>query len=104
MEKVKSQRPRAQTSKKTAAAGPINDPPIKLRPYAVDPFWDDTLRTAFWIWARQKGKSTTAASRALRRCMEIPGLTSIFGSASIRLGQEFIRKEAQIWLEVMKAF
>ena len=80
------------------------EPLIQMRPYAVEPFWNDDLRTAWWVWARQKGKSFTAAAKALRRMMSIPGLLSVFVSASIRLGQEFIRKEAQIWLDVTSKF
>lgn len=80
------------------------EPLIQMRPYAVEPFWNDDLRTAWWVWARQKGKSFTAAAKALRRMMTIPGLLSVFVSASIRLGQEFIRKEAQIWLDVTAKF
>jgi hypothetical protein len=80
------------------------EPLIKLRPYAVDPFWNDDLRTVWWVWARQKGKSFTAAAKALRRMMGIPGLLSVFVSASMRLGEEFIRKEAMIWQSVMKKF
>lgn len=80
------------------------EPLIKMRPYAVEPFWKDDYRTAWWIWARQKGKSFTAAAKALRRMISIPGLLSVFVSASLRLGQEFIRKEAQIWVQVMDGF
>lgn len=87
----------------TGELGPI-EPLVKLRPYAVEPFWNDDLRTAWWVWARQKGKSFHAAAKALRRMMTIPGLLSVFVSASIRLGQEFIRKEAQIWLDVMNKY
>jgi hypothetical protein len=90
------------TKKKSNETTP--DPLFKLRPYAVEPFWEDKLRTVFWVWARQKGKSTTAAARALRRMLEIRGLTSVFASASILLGTEFIRKEAQIWINVMQEF
>lgn len=93
-----------QKKSRLAVSTPVLDPLVKLRPYAVDPFWDDTLRTAFWIWARQKAKSTTMASRAMRRGMEIRGLTSVFASASILLGSEVIRKEVAIWTEVMRAF
>jgi len=66
------------------------DPIIKLRPYAIDP--------------RQAGKSFHAAAKALRRMMAIRGLLSVFVSASISLGQEFVRKEALIWSIVLAAF
>lgn len=85
------------------SVGP-NEPLVRLRPYAIEPFWNDTLRTVWWVWARQKGKSYTAAAKALRRMMTFPGLLSVFVSASIRLGEEFIRKEAFIWQTVMQKF
>ncbi len=96
-------RPTARIVAPTGELGP-EEPMVKMRPYAVEPFWNDDLRTVWWIWARQKGKSFTAAAKALRRMMQISGLLSVFVSASIRLGQEFIRKEAQIWLDVMNRF
>ena len=82
----------------------MRDPIIKLRPYAVEPFWDDDSGIAFWLWRRQAGKSYHAAAKALRRMMLIRGLLSVFVSASISLGQEFIRKEAAIWSIVLAAF
>jgi len=33
--------------------------------------------------------------------MEIPGLSSFFVSASVALGTEFVRKEAQVWAQVL---
>lgn len=78
------------------------EPLVQLLPYSVDPFWRDDLRTMAWVWARQKRKSSTAAARAFRRSMENPGLTSVFGSASIVLGGELLRKEAQLWQLVLR--
>lgn len=78
-------------------------PLVNLREYQEEPFWMDKFRIMFWVWARQKGKSRTASARALRRMMEIPGLLSVFVSASLLLGTEFIRKEAIIWQQTMKA-
>jgi hypothetical protein len=98
-----AKKPSARIVKADGSLGP-SEPLVKLRPYAVEPFWNDDLRMVWWVWARQKGKSYTAAAKALRRMMMIPGLLSVFVSASIRLGQEFIRKEAQIWLDVVKKF
>jgi len=72
-------------------------PLIVLREYAKEPFWDDSLGIMFWIWRRQAGKSFTAAAKALRRMMMIRGLLSVFCSASVNLGVEFVRKEAMIW-------
>jgi hypothetical protein len=82
----------------------MKEPIIKIREYALDPFWDDTNGVVFWLWRRQAGKSFTAAAKALRRMMQIRGLLSVFVSASIALGQEFIRKEAQIWAIVLDAY
>lgn len=82
----------------------MKDPIIKLRPYAVAPFWDDDTGIVFWVWRRQSGKSFHAGAKALRRMMQIRGLLSVFVSASIALGMEFIRKEAVIWSMVLEAF
>ena len=80
----------------------LAEPPlIQLRPWAVEPFWRSELRTAVWVWARQKTKSSTAAARALYRGMIVPGLTSVFASASVLLGAEFVRKEAWNWQRVI---
>lgn len=78
-----------------------NKPLIQLREYAKEPFWRDDLGIMFWLWRRQSGKSFTAACKALRRMMEIPGLSSYFVSASVALGVEFVRKEAEVWQKVL---
>jgi hypothetical protein len=79
-------------------------PLIQLRPYAQEPFWNDSLGIAFWIWRRQSGKSFTAAAKALRRMMQIRGLLSVFCSASVNLGVEFVRKEAVIWAMLLQKY
>jgi len=79
-------------------------PLIQLRPYAQEPFWEDDLGIMFWIWRRQAGKSFTAAAKALRRMMVIRGLLSVFCSASVNLGVEFVRKEAQIWALILDTY
>ena len=79
-------------------------PLIQLRPYAVEPVWRDDLGIAFWIWRRQSGKSYTAAAKALRRMMEKRGLLSVFCSASVNLGVEFVRKEAVIWASILQKY
>lgn len=76
-------------------------PLIKLRTYAEDPFWNDDDGMQFWLWRRQAGKSFTAANKALRRMMMVPGLSSFFVSASVALGTEFVRKEAEVWTLVL---
>jgi hypothetical protein len=77
---------------------------IQLRSYAEDPFWDDVTGIQFWLWRRQAGKSFTAACKALRRMMLMPGLSSFFVSASVALAAEFIRKEAEVWQKVLAAY
>ncbi|WP_397379740.1 hypothetical protein [Prosthecobacter sp.] len=79
----------------------IPAPLIALRKYAEDPFWNDTDGMQFWLWRRQAGKSFTAANKALRRMMEVPGLSSFFVSASVSLGTEFVRKESEVWTKVL---
>lgn len=79
-------------------------PLIPLRTYAQDPFWDDDTGIQFWLWRRQAGKSFTAACKALRRMMMVPGLSSFFVSASVALAAEFIRKEAEVWQKVLAAY
>lgn len=76
-------------------------PLIQLRTYAEDPFWNDTDGMQFWLWRRQAGKSFTAANKALRRMMEVRGLSSFFVSASVALGTEFVRKESEVWTKVL---
>lgn len=82
----------------------MSAPLIKLRTYAEDPFWDDQTGIQFWLWRRQAGKSFTAACKALRRMMMVPGLSSFFVSASVALAAEFIRKEAEVWQKVLAAY
>ncbi len=85
-----------------APQAPESAPPlIQMRAYAMDPFWNDEDGIQFWLWRRQAGKSFTAANKALRRMMQIPGLSSFFVSASVSLGTEFVRKEAEVWAKVL---
>lgn len=55
----------------------------------------------FLIWRRQFGKSYTLAAKAIDWMMETPGVLVTFISAALRLGQENIRKEAEVWRNVM---
>jgi hypothetical protein len=91
---------------KEAGAGhfppPMPAPLVNLRTYALDPFWNDEDGTQLWLWRRQAGKSYTAASKALRRMMQVRGLSSFFVSASVALGTEFVRKEAEVWAKVIE--
>jgi hypothetical protein len=84
------------------AAAHSPSPLVNLRQYALDPFWNDDDGTQLWLWRRQAGKSYTAASKALRRMMMVRGLSSFFVSASVALGTEFVRKEAEVWSKVIE--
>ena len=98
---VNSSRPGPATPSPSAeGAGPI----IKMRPWQIDPFWREDLGLMVLSWRRRAGKSHCMASKALRRMMQIRGNTSVFMSASIPLGTEFIRKEAEVWKTVLDAF
>ncbi len=80
----------------------MTSPLVNLRTYALDPFWNDEDGTQLWLWRRQAGKSYTAASKALRRMMMVRSLSSFFVSASVALGTEFVRKEAEVWSKVIE--
>lgn len=78
-------------------------PLIKLRDYQGKAFWK-TIRMFFLLWRRQAGKSFTLACKGLDRMMERRDHTCVFGSASIKLGTEFIRKEAQVWQIILQQY
>lgn len=44
------------------------------------------------------------ASKALRQMMLTPGILNIFMSASVSLGEEFIRKEWEVWTALLNGF
>lgn len=85
-----------------APAAPA-EPLIKLRAYQSEVFWNE-LRMLFLLWRRQDGKSFTLASKALHRMMTRKNHLCVFCSASITLGSEFIRKEADVWQQVMNIY
>ena len=80
------------------------DPFIKLRPWSESPFWRDDIRLQVWSWARRSGKSFTMAARAMRLNMENPGNLNAYLSANLRLGGEFLLKEATVWQQVLNAW
>lgn len=82
---------------------PGHDPIIRFRPYQEPAFWCQ-FRMLFLLWCRQKGKSFTLSSAALKRMMEVPDHLCIFVSASVNLGSEFVRKEAEVWRIVTEVF
>jgi hypothetical protein len=55
----------------------------------------DKYRVAGLLARRQYGKTTIAASLALKKMMKTPGHTVIFGSVKLDLGREIVRKEAE---------
>lgn len=87
--------------KKSKAARP--EPLISLRGYQAEVFWYK-IRILFLLWRRQDGKSFTLACKALDRMMELRNHLCVFCSASIPLGSEFIRKEAEVWTKVMEKY
>lgn len=78
-------------------------PFIKFKPGQEEAFWCE-LRIFFMLWRRQYGKSFTLGSRAMRRMMQRKNHAVIFVSASILLGSEWIRKEAEVWRIVMSKY
>ena len=78
-------------------------PLVRFRAYQAAAFWRK-VRRLLLLWARQRGKSYTLAAKALLRMMEQPDWSCFFVSASIPLGTEFVRKEAQIWQDVLSKF
>jgi hypothetical protein len=87
----------ATPRKKTERAAPA--PLIQLRPYQQEGFRHPAGLLAY-LYRRQCGKSFGLACIATDWMMETPGCLVIFASASLRLGQENIRKEAEVWREV----
>ncbi|WP_043585297.1 hypothetical protein [Geminisphaera colitermitum] len=79
------------------------DPLISFRGCQNRVFWL-VIRMLFLLWRRQLGKSFTLASKGLSRMILRKNHLCVFGSASILLGSEFIRKEAEVWQKVMEKF
>lgn len=80
------------------------DPLIKLRPWAVEPFWRRDLGIQVWSWGRRSGKSFSMAARAMEENMRVPGNTNTYISASVKIGGEFLRKEAVVWQLLIENF
>src|SRR5437870_2902917 len=81
---------------------PAGGPIVKLRPWQVEPFWRDDLGIMVLSWRRRAGKSFAMAAKALRDMMVRRGILNIFMSASVTLGEEFIRKEWEVWTSVLR--
>ncbi len=65
--------------------------------YQNEVFWTDTPRRQCWLWCRRARKSTTGGAKAFRLMAETRGVDVFFLSASLLLGEEYIRKEAFVW-------
>lgn len=79
-------------------------PLVQLRPWQIEPFWKDDVGLLVLSWRRRAGKSHMMASKSLRQMMEKADILNIFMSASVNLGEEFIRKEYEVWQSVLKKF
>lgn len=77
----------------------MTPPLVSLRPYQAEVF-RNPLGILFFIWRRQCGKSYALANIGIDWMMETAGITVVFMSAALRLGQENIRKEADVWRAV----
>lgn len=79
----------------------------KPQPLLPGRFYQDeakrvTLRRLFLSWARQHGKSYELAREDLDLMMATPGDLVTFISASVALGEELLRKDAQLWQTVIE--
>ena len=73
---------------------------IKFRPAQEEAFLCN-LGMLFLIWRRQFGKSFYLAGQSLDWMMETPGVLVTLMSAVMRMARENIRKEAEVWREMM---
>lgn len=76
---------------------------IQFLPPQQEVFWAQ-FRIFFMLWRRQLGKSFVLGAKALSRMMQRRGHSVFFVSASIALGQENIRKEAEVWQHLLEYF
>ena len=53
-------------------------------------------RSFFFLWSRQRGKSTTLAEAALDEMLGNPGRLITYASASLLMGREIVLKESQV--------
>jgi hypothetical protein len=54
------------------------------------------------VWRRQLGKSYGLGAEAIDVMLETAGITCVFMSAALKLGQENLRKEAEVWRDLIK--
>ncbi|RME68569.1 MAG: hypothetical protein D6781_10665 [Verrucomicrobia bacterium] len=60
------------------------------------------LRRLFLLWSRQRGKSYELSRQSFNRMMKFPGRLVTFISASMTLGTELLRKEAEQWQAMLE--
>jgi hypothetical protein len=84
-----------------AAEAPSPKPLIHFRP-AQEEYFLSSSGVLAAVWRRQYGKSYTLGCIGLDWMMETPGILVTYMSAAIRLGQENLRKEAEVWRAVMQ--
>lgn len=75
-------------------------PLITFRP-AQEDFFHCPARHAVALWRRQFGKSRTLGAWGLKMMGEQPGCSVFYVSASLVLGTENIRKEAELWATML---
>lgn len=80
----------------------MSAPLIQLRSYQQRVFRGGA-GILFFIWRRQCGKSHGLANIGLDWMTDTPGITVVFMSAALRLGMENIRKESDVWRDVVGA-
>ena len=89
----------------------MKKPLVNLLKPQQEVFWKcDDYRMLLMLWRRQFGKTTTLASVALRRMMQIRRHLVTYASASLTVGQELILREASLlmatfekWRELVTA-
>ncbi|MDF3129244.1 hypothetical protein P0Y35_08560 [Kiritimatiellaeota bacterium B1221] len=81
-----------------------NEPAIQMRPWAKQPFWNRKYRIQAWSWARRSGKSFTMGARGLDENLAKAGNLNTYLSASVKIGGEFLKKEALVWQILIDAY
>ncbi len=84
-----------------SSSPPAPKPLINFRP-AQEEFFLSNVGVLAAVWRRQYGKSFTLCGIGLDWMMETPGVLVTYMSAAIRLGQENLRKEAEVWRSTMQ--
>lgn len=75
----------------------MSAPLVNLLEPQKEVFWKcDKIRMLLMLWRRQFGKTTTLASVALRRMMEIRRHLVTYASASLTVGEELILRESAL--------